>query len=115
MHFRRLACVLLGVWLGGSALAALALWQNRGAADRLLKQPAPAALVFLNTAGREQTADFLRYHDAEGARALAATAGTLEVALLALVLLVLLFGTHEGKFALLASVAMVIAALAQRA
>ena len=113
MHFRRLACVLLGVWLGGSALSALVIWQNRRSAEHLLVHPPPAALVFLKSAGREPAQEFLRYQAAESTRQYIETAEKLEMALALAVLLILLFGTHEGKLSILAALLMLAASLAQ--
>lgn len=114
MHFRRLACLILGAWLGGSALAVLVIIENRSAPGRLLSRPNAAALVVMKSVGRDGMTAFARYQAAEASRSYIESWENIELLLGTLLLLVLLFGTHEGKLSLLVAALMLAAALAQR-
>lgn len=112
MHYRRLACLLLGVWLGGSAIFAVLSWRRSRLPDRLIANPAPAAVEYLNEAGRDVARELLRHHAAEAARRNAEAWSAVQILLAAALLGVLLFGTHEGKLSLLlAALLLVTAAL----
>lgn len=106
--------MLLGTWLGGIALVAAISAYNSRSADRLLAQPAPAALEHLKTVGRGSVQELLRYHVSEQNRWYRESWGSMQIGLGVAVLFILLFGTHEGKFPLLGASVMLAIAVAER-
>ncbi|MBZ5582862.1 MAG: hypothetical protein LAQ30_11820 [Acidobacteriia bacterium] len=108
MHSRRIACFLLGLWLGGELLLAWIAAATLRSADGLFAEPAPAAALHIKESG-PAGARLLRYHAAEQVRDFMSDWGLAEIGLTAFLLLFLLFGTHEGKITL--SIALVIVAI----
>ena len=69
MHSRRLACFILGLWLGGGLLVAWAAADSFRAVDRLFTDASPEARLQLRTLG-PSARTLLRYEVAERNRAL---------------------------------------------
>ena len=114
MHFRRLACLLLGAWFGGSVLSALILSQEISSADRLAADLSPQAAVVFNSTGREMARELFRYQASDTMRRHLELWENLQLVLGIGVLLVLLFGTHESKIPILTAAAMLLLLSAQR-
>ncbi len=113
MHSRRIACFLLGLWLGGELLLAWIAAASLRSADGLIAEPSPAAALHIKESG-PAGARLLRYHAAELARDVESQWGLAEIGLTAFLLLFLLFGTHEGKFTLLIALTILGIVLAER-
>jgi hypothetical protein len=114
MNFRRLACLLLGLWLGGSAFMAMVAAENFRSVDRLLAHPAPLAAQHIEGMGPTVARMFLRYQAAEQNRWYFETWDSAQIVIGLLLLFVLLFGTGEGKFTLALPVLMLGVALVDR-
>lgn len=65
MHYRRLACLLLGAWLAGSLFMIMVATQNFRAVDRLLESPSPRAAKQIQALGKSEARLFLRYQVSE--------------------------------------------------
>ncbi len=110
MHARRLACFILGLWLGGNILVAWAAMENLRSADHLVSAALPMARLELKAMGpRAQM--LLRYHASEENRSLYRHWETAQLALGAGFFLVMLFGSREDKF-LLGGLALLVALVA---
>jgi hypothetical protein len=114
MHFRRLACVLLGAWLAGGLFMAAVATQNFRSVDRLLAKPEPPARQQLDKLGRDAARALLRYQVAEQNRLYFETWGMLEIVIGFVLLMVLLFGSSETNLTLLLALLMLLIALVQR-
>jgi hypothetical protein len=114
MHFRRLACFLLGTWLAGGLFMATVATQNFRSVDRLLAKPAPPARQQVDKLGRDSARSLLRYQVSEQNRLYFETWGLVESAIGLVLLLVLLFGSTEATFTLLLALLMLLIALLQR-
>ena len=114
MHFRRLACLLLGAWLAGSALMALVATQNFRTVDRLLLDPNPAASQELRTMGHDFARMLLRWEAGEQNRILFEVWETAQLALAMAVFFVLLFGSTESKYSLFMALAMLVIVIGER-
>ena len=110
MNFRRLACLLLGVWLGGSAWMTVDAARAVSGAERLASAPSPTAAAYLSAAGRDVARELLRHGAAERTRWALETWQSVELALGVAVLFVLLFGTREGKYPLFAALLLLVLA-----
>jgi hypothetical protein len=114
MHSRRLVCLLLGIWIGGAALAAWAAAVAARSPERLIKEPAaPAARVELKNLGQGAARAF-RYQAAEQNRVLAEDWGRAQLMIGTALFLFLLFGTAERKGLLALALAMLILTAIQR-
>jgi hypothetical protein len=114
MHFRRLACFLLGGWLTGGLFMATVATQNFRSVDRLLAEPAAPALQQVDKLGRDSARTLLRYQVAEQNRFYFETWGIVETVIGFGLLLILLFGSTETNFTLLLALLMVLIAVIQR-
>ena len=114
VHFRRFACFLLGLWLGGGLLMDLVVTQNFRSVDRLLAQPAPAAAQEIAKLGPADARAFLRHQVSEQNRWYFETWGLLETLIGAALLSILLFGSTEKNFTLLFALLMLLIAVVQR-
>jgi hypothetical protein len=101
MHFRRLICLILGIWFGGTVFIAVNASFAHRAADRILAEPAIGSLQHIHAMGREGAREFLRYAAAEQMRWSREAWDSIQIVLGAAVFLLLLFGSTEGKFGLL--------------
>jgi|SRR6476646_3530292 hypothetical protein len=114
MHFRRFACLILGVWLGGILLMAVVATQSFSTVNRLLLEPAPGASAELKTMGHETARMLLRWEAGEQNRRMFEIWETAQIAMAMAVLFVLLFGSTEGKFALTLSLLLLVLVIVQR-
>ena len=96
MNTRRLVAFLLGVWIAGSISMAIVATQNFRNVDRLLKDPSPKAERVILTLGHDTARKFLRYHSAELNRRFFGTWEKAQLALGAVVFLLMLFTTTVG-------------------
>jgi len=114
MHFRRFACFLLGLWLGGGLFMDMVVTQNFRSVDRLLAKPAPPAAQQLDKLGPDAARVLLRHQVSEQNRWYFETWGVIETAIGATLLLILLFGSTEKNFSVLLALVMLLIAILQR-
>ncbi|HUE04206.1 MAG TPA: hypothetical protein VMR62_31945 [Bryobacteraceae bacterium] len=114
VHFRRFACFLLGLWLGGGLFMDMVVTQNFRSVDRLLAKPATAASQQLDKLAPGAGRVLLRYQVSEQNRWYFETWGIIETAIGAVLLLLLLFGSAEKNFSLLLVLLMLLIAIVQR-
>lgn len=105
MHTRRLATLILGVWLGLTGAMFFVATQNFRGVDRLLAEPAPDAGKTFQQLGRDHSRMLLRYQASELNRFYFDWFSTLQIGLAILLLLTLLFATNGNKFMLALSLA----------
>jgi hypothetical protein len=107
MHFRRLAALLLGAWLGDSVFMDMVATQNFRSVDRLLAAPpAQVAERIQALGGHDAARVFLRYQVSEQNRWYFQTWERVQVALGAVLFLVLLFGAVPNRVTLLITLLM---------
>jgi hypothetical protein len=93
IQYRRLAALLLGIWLGASILADIAVTQNFRAVDRFLETPGNLSTsAALNRIGRDQTRFILRRNAGEENNWIFLNWERVEIALGGSLFLLLLFG-----------------------
>jgi hypothetical protein len=114
MHFRRCACFLLGLWLGGGLFMDMVVTQNFRSVDRLLAKPAPPAAQLFEKLGPGPARILLRHQVSEQNRWYFETWGLIETAIGAALLLILLFGSTEKNFSLLLALLMLLIVIVQR-
>lgn len=114
MHFRRLACLLLGAWLGCGAFMAVVAVQNFRTVDRLLITPSSGAAPGLKALGYQYSRQLLRWEASEQNRRYFETWEIAQVAIAAALFFLLLFGSTETKFSLSLSLLMLVIVLLQR-
>ena len=115
MHSRRLACLLLGLWLAGDLYMGWLTRQNLHSLDRLMERPNPAAFLPFRTRDLSSAAKALvHYVEAEQNRFYAESWETAQILLGMLFFFFLLFGTNEDKYTLLLVLAMLLLTLFQR-
>src|SRR5690348_7945786 len=99
MHSRRLACFLLGLWLGTGVFMEWVSRENLAAVDRLLAQPDPAAAVRIamldKTLGKNETRLLLRHQASEQNRYYYELWEIVQLVVAAGFFFFLLFGTTE--------------------
>lgn len=114
IQYRRLAAILLGVWLGAGIFADLAVTQNFQTVDRFLTTPGSVATsVELNRIGRDQARAILRRNAAEENNFLFENWERAELLLGAALLATLFFGERPQKLMLAAGLTMWVIVLAQ--
>jgi hypothetical protein len=113
MRSRRLACVLLGIWMGGGLLVAWVAAANRRSAERVPVEANTAASLELRHMG-PAARRLMHYQAAQQNRWLLSDWGMAQVALGGLLFLYLLFASREGKRSLLLALVMVVAAALER-
>jgi hypothetical protein len=115
MHARRFACMLLGMWLAGSAVMTWIASDSVNAAPRILANHSPDFAIRLKSMGREDARMLLAYPVRQQVSWWLAEFGTLEIAAGALLFLFLLLGTREGKITLGISLVPLAVAIFKRA
>jgi len=113
MHARRLACFILGIWLGGCLLLVFVAAQNRKQVDRILAQASPAARLELKALG-PNARQVLLYEAAEQDRTYWKNWTLAQIGIGTLFFLLMLFGSHENAFVLVGILIMVALAALQR-
>jgi hypothetical protein len=114
MHYRRIVCFLLGVWLGGGILMAWYGARSFGSVETIMNQSNPGFVVQTRPLGPAATRMVLRYVVAEQNRWLFRNWEYMQIALASLFFCYLLFGTMEGKFSLAVMLAMLALTVMQR-
>jgi hypothetical protein len=100
MHYRRIVCFLLGVWLGGGILMAWYGARSFGTVETIMAQSNPAFAAQTKPLGPAATRMVLRYAVAEQNRWLFRSWEIMQIGLALLLFCYLLFGTTEGKYSL---------------
>ena len=107
IQYRRLAALIIGMWLGAGIFADVAVTQNFQTVDRFLAQPASiSAAAELNKIGRTRERAILRRNAAEENNAIFENWERVELVIGCLLLAVLLFGSRPNKYMLAAALAM---------
>jgi hypothetical protein len=114
MHYRRIVCFLLGVWLGGGILMAWYGARSFRTVDTIMADSNPAFVMQTKPLGPVVTRMVLRYVVAEQNRWLFRNWENLQICMALLFFCYLLFGTMEGKFSLGVMLAMLVLTLLQR-
>jgi hypothetical protein len=114
MHARRFACILLGMWMAGSALMTWIAADSFNAAPRILATHNPDFGARLQSMGREESRMLLAYSVRQQAAWWMAEWGDFEIALGAGFFLFLLLGTREGTVTLGVALAPLAVAIFQR-
>jgi hypothetical protein len=114
MHYRRIACFVLGLWLGAGLLMAWFGAASFRTVDQMLRRPNPVLAVQMKALGPGGARLLLRYQVAEQNRRLFQAWETAQIMLGILFFLFLLFGSEEGKFSLLLLLLMLLATVIQR-
>ena len=115
IQYRRIAALLLGVWLGAGIFADIAVTQNFQTVDRFLSSPGSVgASVELNRIGRERERVILRRNAGEENNFLFENWERAELLLGVALFATLFFGERPNKPMLGAAVAMWIVVLVQR-
>jgi hypothetical protein len=114
MHYRRIVCLLLGLWLGGDILMSWYGIRSFGTVENIMNQSNPGFVVQTKPLGPAVTRTVLRYVVAEQNRWLFRQWENLQIGMAALFFGYLLFGTMEGKFSLSVMLAMLGLTLIQR-
>jgi hypothetical protein len=99
MHARRFACLVLGIWLGGSLLVAWLASVNLKVADRLESQAKPAARLELKAMGPRSLA-LRRYQASEENREYYKAWETAQIIGGCVFFGLMLFGSRESKLLL---------------
>ncbi len=98
IQYRRLAALLLGVWLGGSIFADIAVTQNFATVDRFLADPGNAsAAIELGRIGRDRERVLLRRNAGEENNYIFLNWERTEFPIAFVLLLVLAFGGRPDK------------------
>jgi hypothetical protein len=114
MHYRRMASLLLGLWLGGGLLTAWFAIESFRSVDRLLSAPGPVVAIQIRALGPGGARALLRYQAAEQNRSFFQTWEFLQLIWGVGFFSFLLFGSTEGKFSLLLLLLMLLIVAAQR-
>jgi hypothetical protein len=114
MHYRRIVCFLLGVWLGGGILMAWYGARSFGTVETILSQSNPAFVAQTKLLGPAETRLLLRYIVADQNSWMFRNWENIQIVLAVLFFCYLLFGTLEGKFSLGVMLAMLILTMIQR-
>src|SRR6266567_382419 len=114
MHYRRIVCFLLGVWLGGGLLMAWYGARSFGTVESIMTQSNPAFVAQTKPLGPAVTRLMLRYAVAEQNRWLFRAWENMQIAMALLFFCYLLFGTLEGKVSLAVMLVMLGLTLIQR-
>jgi hypothetical protein len=115
MRSRRIACLLLGLWLGAGLWMQWVVSVNLRSADNLLTRPSPDAAAYLKSLGRTPFSPLAHYLAAEQNRSLYDTWGTVQIVMSAFFFFFLLFGTRLGKVPIALALVMVAVVVAERA
>ena len=114
MHYRRIVCFLLGVWLGGEILMAWYGARSFSTVETIMAQSNPAFVVQTKPLGPAVTRLILRYAVAEQNRWLFRSWEIMQIGMAVLLFCYLLFGTVEGKYALAVMLVLLAITLFQR-
>src|SRR3954454_19657853 len=108
MHYRRILCLLLGLWLGGGIVMAWFGARSFQTVHRVMNQSNPVFALQTRPLGQANTRMVLRYQIAEENRFLFQNWEYMQIALGVFFFSYMLFGTLENKFSLGLALLMVI-------
>ena len=111
---RRVACLLVGVWLGAGVLMDVVVTQNFRSVDRTLEELVPEAAERVHALGHEQTRQFLRYHAGEQNRWLFEQWERVQLGIGLVLVLVLINAGTRAKWPLILTGGMLAIILADR-
>src|SRR5580698_9778475 len=114
MHSRRIACLLLGLWMGAGLWMLWVASSNAASAERLLLAPGPSAAAYLKTLGHTPLLPLAYYLAEQQNRSLFQTWGVIQIVFGALFLFFLLFGTRLGKLPLAVARLMLLIVIGER-
>jgi hypothetical protein len=114
MHYRRIVCLILGLWLGGGMIMAWFGARSFGTPDRLINQSNPGFVLQTKPLAPGMTRAVLRHQVADLNRWLFQSWESLQLAIGVFFFCYLLFGTIEGKFTLLLALLMLVLTAVQR-
>jgi len=114
MHYRRIVCFLLGVWLGGDILMAWYGARSFSTVESIMAQSNPAFVVQTKPLGTAVTRLVLRYAVAEQNRWMFRSWEIMQIGMGVLLFCYLLFGTAEGKYSLAVMLVLLALTLFQR-
>lgn len=114
MQYRRIVCLILGMWLGGGLIMAWFGARSFQTADSVMNQSNPGFALQTKPLGPATTRAVLRHEIADQNRWLFQCWENLQIVLGAFFFCYLLFGTMEGKFTLLLALIMLIVVAVQR-
>ncbi len=100
MSARRLACLLLGAWLGGAVLMGWVAMESFRSVDRAMKEPAALSTSQYQKLGPAAVRQLLRYQVSEQNRYLFSNWELAQLGLGLLIFGILLFGTSVGQIEL---------------
>ncbi len=108
MHFRRIACLLLGAWIAGSLFMMWVATEGFHTVDRVMAKPASPATKNLDAAGKERNLALLRHLVSEQNRGYFEAWERVQLVLGLLLLLALFFGTDARPAVLLFTLLLVV-------
>jgi hypothetical protein len=111
---RRVAAVLVSIWIGGIVMVALTAPASFGTVEPSLAAPAPAVAKVIKAVGPAAARDALRYQVAEVNRAMFDLWGWIQLGLGVAVFGLLLFASTVGRVSLAVALAMMALAAVMR-
>lgn len=114
MHYRRIICLLLGFWLGGSLFMLTVATHNFAGVDILLRGPSAPAAKQIQVLGANEARTLLRYQVSELNRWYFENWERVQIGLGVAILLVFVFGAGAKPFAMITASAMLLIVLMQR-
>src|SRR5215471_14876336 len=107
MHYRRIICLILGLWLGGGLIMAWFGARSFATPDRMLNRPNPGFVLQTRPLGTATRA-VLKHEVVEMNRWLFQSWETMQLVIGAFFFCYLLFGTMEGKVTLALALLMLV-------
>lgn len=114
MRARRMACLILGLWLGAGLWMQWVTTENTSSVDSVLQHPASDAAQYLKSLGTVSPGPLAQYLVAEENRSLMETWGNVQIVLSAIFFFFLLFGTRLGKVPLVLALFLVLVVVLER-
>jgi hypothetical protein len=115
MRSRRIACLLLGLWLGAGLWMQWVASENLKSVDDLLLRPSADAAAYLKTLGGATVIPLAHYLAAEQNRSLYDSWGMVQIVMSAGFFFFLLFGTRLGKVPIVLALLMVALTVVEQA
>jgi hypothetical protein len=100
MNSRRIACALIGLWLGAMIAVALIAASNFRIVNQMLTNPQPELAAYLKIIGPDRMRMLFRHEAGEVNRALFEAWGLVQILITLLLFGLLLFGTKVGRVVL---------------
>ncbi|HBY59126.1 MAG TPA: hypothetical protein DEH78_04850 [Solibacterales bacterium] len=108
MSARRAICLLIGAWIGATALVALSAVQSFRAVDLSLDRPSRLLTFEVDRHSKEAVRTLFRYQASEQNRLLFESWGLIQFGVAALLFMALLFATRSGRIPILTSILLLI-------